>query len=294
MIIALENEHLNVEISTKGAELQRLVTVATKTNYMWRGDANLWAKFSPVLFPIVGALKDDRYSYQNETYTLTRHGFARDLEFEPTIINATQAVFSLQYSAETLKVYPFKFELRIRYQLLGSSLACTYEVFNADSKTMLFSIGGHPAFAVPLNDVGVYKDYYLKFNKDEKLSYHHITGNLIAEETTTLTLTNRELPLQHELFYKDALVFKTLQSDVISLRNTKNSNRLDFHFQDFPYFGIWAAKDANFVCLEPWCGIADGVNHSQQLTEKEGMERLAAGECWQRSWRVGVYEFSKL
>lgn len=286
MIVSIKNEHLAVDFSTKGAELQRIVGTDSGVNYMWNGDAKFWGKFSPILFPIVGALKDNSYQYQGENYHLSRHGFARDMEFEYQKNGNSEISFSLKHTDETLKVYPFEFELTLKYRLHGASLACTYQVFNPSTQTIIFSIGGHPAFAAPLNSEGVYIDYYLQFNNDDELTYHHIVDNLVSDETTTIQLEDKKLPLKHELFYEDALVFKGLKSDSIRLLNNKNYTGLNFHFEGFPYFGIWAAVDANFVCLEPWCGIADGLNHNQQLEEKEGMEKLAAGETWERSWEV--------
>jgi galactose mutarotase-like enzyme len=286
MIVSIKNEHLAVEFSTKGAELQRVVGTDSRINYMWSGDANFWAKFSPVLFPIVGALKDNTYHYAGSTYQMSRHGFARDMDFEHKIIGDAEIAFTLRHTESTLAIYPFPFELTITYRLQGASVQCNYQVHNPGSQNMLFSIGGHPAFAAPLNNEGSYADYYLQFNEDEELTYHHIVDNLIANETTTMPLKDKMLPLKHELFYEDALVLKQLKSNHVRLLNTRNYNGLNFHFEGFPYFGIWAAKDANFVCLEPWCGIADNIHHSQQLAEKEGMETLTAGDTWQRSWEI--------
>ena len=286
MIVSIRNEHLAIDFSTKGAELKSIVGIDSSVNYMWRGDAQFWGKFSPVLFPIVGALKENTYEYQGEKYNLSRHGFARDMEFAYELIGTTEIAFKLKHTEETLKNYPFEFELTLRYRLSGASLQCTYQVVNPGDKTMLFSIGGHPAFAAPLNNEGTYTDYYLQFNNDDEVTFHHIDDNLIADETTTIQLKDKVLPLTHELFYEDALVFKNLKSNHIRLLNTKNYNGLNFHFEGFPYFGIWAAIDADFVCLEPWCGVADGVNHNQQLEDKEGIEKLAAGETWERSWEV--------
>ncbi|MFA6276864.1 MAG: aldose 1-epimerase family protein [Pedobacter sp.] len=288
-MIFIENEHIKVSFAAKGAELQSILGTDSLTEYMWSGDANYWGKFSPVLFPIVGALKDNMYQFEGKTYELSRHGFARDLEFEYHHINEQEILFTLMHSDDTLKVYPFEFKLSLRYKLSGASLACTYEVTNPAEKDLLFSVGGHPAFAVPLNKQGAYTDYFLQFNKDTELTYHHIVNNLISDKKSVLKLDEGKLTLQHELFYEDALVFKNLKSDSISILNTKNYNGLEFNFKDFPYFGIWAAKDADFVCLEPWCGIADGINHNQQLKDKEGIVTLNPTQHWQRKWQVTFF-----
>lgn len=288
-MIFLENEHFRATFSAKGAELQQVKGVHSGTEFLWSGDPKFWGKFSPVLFPIVGALKNNRYELNGLTYELPRHGFARDLKFNYKQINEHELLFTLTENEETLKVYPFKFKLGLRYKIFGASLSCTYEVYNPDDQDLLFSIGGHPAFSAPLNKQGNYTDYYLEFNKDEEITYYHIVDNLISPQTTTLKLQDRKLRLNHELFYQDALVFKSLQSDEISLLNDKNYNGLKFKFEGFPYFGIWAAKDADFVCLEPWCGIADSVNHDQKLLEKEGIISLPAKCNWERTWEVTFF-----
>jgi galactose mutarotase-like enzyme len=288
-MIFLENEHFRASFNTKGAELQHITGVDSGTEFLWSGDSNYWGKFSPILFPIVGALKDNQYEFEGITYELPRHGFARDMEFECHQIDEHELLFTLTNSEETLKVYPFEFRLGIRYKIFGASLCCTYEVENPAENELLFSIGGHPAFAAPLNKQGAYTDYYLQFNNDDEVTFNHITENLISDQTTTLKLEDRKLFLHHELFYDDALVFKNLKSDSISLMNSINYNGLNFKFKDFPYFGIWAAKDANFVCLEPWCGIADSVDHNKNLREKEGVIKLAPKAKWQRTWQITCF-----
>ena len=288
-MILLENENIKVAISTKGAELQSIHSKTTDFEYLWKGDPQYWGKFSPVLFPIVGALKDNKYIFGDQEYELPRHGFARDHEFESEQISNEEVLFTLSQTADTLKVYPFEFKLGLRYKIAGAAVSCSYEVYNPGSEALLFSVGGHPAFAAPLTAGSVYEDYYLEFNKDESITYHKIEDNLIADETVSLSLNEGKLVLKHELFYNDALVIKGLKSDSISLKNNKNQHGLNFTFENFPFFGIWAAKDADFICLEPWCGIADSVNHNQQLRDKEGIISLSPGLDWKRSWSVEVF-----
>jgi len=288
-MITLENEYLKASLATKGAELQSLYSKETQIEYLWNGNPEYWAKHSPVLFPIVGSLKNESFDYKGENYKLSRHGFARDHVFSFEKVNETEVVFTLTQNDETLKVYPFYFELKLRYKLIDRKLNLTYEVINTGNDDMLFSIGAHPAFAVPNTPNTVYEDYYLAFNTDDKLTYWTLDDGLVANETKTIELDGHKLNLNHHLFYNDALVFKTLQSNCISLLNDKNDYGLHFHFEDFPFFGIWAAVDAPFVCLEPWCGVADGVNHDQNLTHKEGMITLNPGSNWARFWEVECF-----
>jgi galactose mutarotase-like enzyme len=289
MTISIQNEHVKATFAVKGAELQSLMSIHSGTQYLWSGDSSFWGKFSPVLFPIVGALKDNRYSYDRKEYQLPRHGFARDMDFEYEMIGENEVLFGLTHSEETLGVYPFEFNLKLRYKIIGASLCCTYEVYNPAEKDLLFSIGGHPAFAVPVNGQGDYSDYYLQFNHNSEINCNVLVDGLISDEIKTIQLIDKKLPLTHELFYNDALVIKYLQSDSISLMNSKDYTGINFKFSGFPFFGIWAAKNADFVCLEPWCGIADGVNHNQKLVDKEGIEKLQAGQSWERTWQVTCF-----
>ncbi|TKC06001.1 aldose 1-epimerase family protein [Pedobacter frigoris] len=285
-MIFLENEHIKASFSTKGAELQSLKNKKTDKEYMWSGDAGYWGKFSPILFPIVGGLKNNTYFLGGVAYELPRHGFARDHEFEILKLNESEVIFNFQQNDQTLKAYPFEFSLSIHYELSGAELRCNYIVKNTGNVPLLFSIGGHPAFATPTENDLNYTDYFLEFNHDSELTYHKIKQDLIDERTETIKLERNRLPLNHELFYDDALVFKGLKSDRISLKNIKNPRGLHFSFTDFPFFGIWGAKNANFLCLEPWYGIADGINHNQNLEEKEGIIELEPLKEWNHHWKV--------
>jgi galactose mutarotase-like enzyme len=288
-MIILENEILRAEISTKGAELQSLVNKQTGLQYMWSGDATYWAKHSPVLFPIVGGLKEDAYFFEDKTYRLPRHGFARDKNFNAENISQTEAVFTITHTKETLAVYPFTFTLMLRYKINSNSLSCTYEVYNDGITNLLFSVGAHPAFAIPLTKNTLYTDYFLQFNNNENLYRWKLQNGLIGNEVEALPMANKTLPLTHSLFYEDAIVIKNMLSNRITLGCTKHQHGLHFNFDDFSFFGIWAAKDAPFICLEPWCGIADSITHNQQLKQKEGIVTLAKNTSFTRTWSVQCF-----
>jgi galactose mutarotase-like enzyme len=288
-MIILENQHLLATLAPKGAELQSLINKQTGIEHMWSGDAAYWGKFSPVLFPIVGGLKNDTYYFEDKTYTLPRHGFAREKIFKAERLNETEAIFTLRHSEETLEVYPFTFTFILRYKLNNNILSCTYEVYNDGIADLLFSVGAHPAFAVPLTKDTDYNDYYLQFNTTEILHRWKLQEGLISASSQLVPVTNNKLLLNKELFYEDAIVLKNMQSNSITLGSNKHNHGLHFSFKGFPFFGIWAAKNAPFVCLEPWCGIADSIDHNQQLINKEGIIALAANTNWQRSWSVECF-----
>lgn len=283
----LQNEQLEISLSAKGAELQKIYNKETGLDYMWNGDPAFWGKHSPVLFPIVGSLKDGSYLYNNQQYHLSRHGFARDMEF--TVLNHTDTSisFSLQQTAATLENYPFYFELRIHYRIQENRLHIQYEVLNQDEKTLWFSIGAHPAFKIPLVKGTSFEDYQLCFNEFENTARYPLTEEgLLAGDPQIFLQNTDELPLKKSLFYADALVFKTLQSSSIKLESAKTENGLTVDFKGFPYMGIWSARDADFVCIEPWLGITDSVHSSGKLEEKEGILSIEPGETYTAAWTI--------
>lgn len=290
MWATLENDHLWVTVNKKGAELTSVKSKSTRIEYMWSADPAYWAKTSPILFPVVGTLRNDSFLYLGKFYTLSRHGFARDMVFNLVEQNKECATFQLLSNAITLEKYPFDFSLEVSYKLAKDFLEVSYNVKNTGSDTMYFSIGAHPAFKVPLTDDTKFEDYFLQFSEIENAPRWPIDSlGLIMDKPAALLENTSELKLTHDLFSQDALVFKNLRSDKVSIKSARHEHGLDFYFEGFPYLGIWSYKNADFVCIEPWCGIADSVLHNQSLVEKEGIIELSSSESWTRSWKVRFY-----
>lgn len=286
----ISNNHLQVKIKAKGAELASVVDRKTSVEYMWSANPVFWAKSSPVLFPIVGTLKDNTYRHNDHEYRLTRHGFARDEMFSVAEKYDSSIVFLLASTETSLQKYPFAFELRIIYQLVDNTLTVRYHVKNTDDQDMLFSLGAHPAFAVPLKAELAYEDYFLEFESPETAARWPISkSGLIETEPQSFLQDENKIPLTRYLFLNDALVFKRLKSRQVSLRSDKDTHGIDFLFGEFPYLGIWGQPGANFVCIEPWCGIADSVDHDQELSRKEGVEKLSGNSQWTREWKARFY-----
>ncbi len=286
-MIQISNEQLSVTINEKGAELQSIQLNGIE--YLWQADARYWSKHSPVLFPIVGELKDGKYIFNDKEYFLPRHGFARNKIFLGETISDSSAIFTLESSAETLIVYPFPFVFRMQYELKDQTLSCTYIVQNTGDSKMFFSVGAHPAFKIPIDGNLQYNDYNLMFDNDTFLRRYLLHDGLTGDDSEIISLDDNELHLEESLFYDDAIVLKQMNSKQIKLYSDKNAHGLTFMFEGFPYFGIWAAKDAPFVCLEPWCGIADNIHHDYQLSNKEGINQLESGESWQRKWSITLF-----
>jgi galactose mutarotase-like enzyme len=289
-MFSVENQYIKAGFSSKGAELQTLFSKDLQLEYMWEGDPAYWGKHSPILFPIVGTLRNNTFHFDGKSYQMGRHGFARDMEFSVVGQHFEEITFQLKSDTWTLERYPFEFEFNIGYRLTDHQLLTTYQVRNTGNGNMYFSVGGHPAFRVPLVKGTVYEDYYLEFNEDETLPRWPISREgLIEKAAVGLLHETNLLPLTRELFYQDALVTKFPTSSIISLKSEKTDHGLDFHVGEFPYLGIWAAKNADFVCLEPWCGIADSVDADQQLVNKEGIVELPTGGVFERTWMIRVF-----
>ncbi|PZF74243.1 aldose 1-epimerase family protein [Taibaiella soli] len=288
MDIVLENEKLKVKIHPRGAELQSIYHKEYKQEYMWNGDPTHWAKFSPILFPVVGQLKDNTYYYKDKAYSLSRHGFAREMMFETSLVTETSVRFSLKSNEETRRNYPFDFELCIHYKIEGDQLYTGYEVINTGTEIMYFSIGGHPAFAVPLEKGRDYGEYKIEFSEEETAPRWLINDGLISVSAPFLD-HQKSFKLSNELFAKDAIVLKHLSSKTVSLCSDSGHRGLTIRIEGFPFLGIWAAPNAPFVCIEPWCGIADSQFHNQQLTEKEGIISLDAGASWLHEWELLLF-----
>ena len=275
MIITLSNNKISASINTIGAELIRLEK--DNQNYIWTVNETYWNKTSPILFPIVGRLKNDAYTIADKKYELPRHGFARNFEFQ--ILNQTEnsVVFVLESNSETLKNYPFEFKLQLEYELDGNELKMKYSVENRSEVTMPFSIGAHPAFAIEDS----FSDYSLQFNEAEEFVSYELENEQFNNSFRKINSENGQINLNYSLFEKDALVFKHLKSNELILLN-KNKPVLSVQFEGFPYLGIWTKPNAPFLCIEPWCGLADNVNHNGNIFEKEGIQLLGNEFNFQR------------
>jgi len=281
MNITISNKKITATINSKGAELTSLKK--DNRDYMWQGNPEFWGKHSPILFPIVGTLKDNSYTFNEQKFELSRHGFARDNEFKVVESSEDSVVFQLVSSSETLKNYPFEFELNIIYTLEENQLKITYDVKNIGTSKMPFSIGGHPAFALPEN----FEDYSLLFEKQEILKSFALENDLVSEKTNVFELKEKQFPLKYETFENDALIFKTMESKSIEILE-KQKPLLRFSFQDFPNFGIWTKTDAPFICLEPWLGYSDTSQSNGNLFEKEGILILESDANHQASFYIEI------
>ncbi|HEY8400021.1 MAG TPA: aldose 1-epimerase family protein [Cytophagaceae bacterium] len=288
MVAIIINEFLKVTVKSSGAELISLKNTITNLEYLWQGDPAYWARRAPVLFPIVGRLKDHKLQVDGQSYTLPQHGFARDMIFDLVDHQDDCLTYKLKSSEETLKIYPFNFELTITYRLVKNKLVVTYEVKNTDDKTIYFSIGAHPAFRCPLVQGEKFEDYYLEFEKPETAERLLLTEGLFNGQTEPVLNNENILPLSYDLFdEKDAVVFKGTRSRTVSIKSKKSKNVINVDYSGFPYLGIWTKK-APFICIEPWYGLADKVDFNGEFKDKEGVRPLIKGRTFNCEFSIEI------
>ncbi len=277
MTIEIQNDWLTASVSEHGAELQSLVLSSSGEEYLWQGDANVWSGRAPVLFPLVGMLRDNTLVYRGQSLSIPKHGLARQADFVCMEQSTESVTFSLQSSAATLASYPWQFELQCKFTLDGYSLRVDYTVINRDDSEMIFTIGSHPAFALPLGDAAL-EDYAIEFEHNETLDRYFLDDDGLLTDTASPLLKNENLiKITASLFDRDALIFKNIQSRLIHLNHKTGGRRLTVDTGGAPHLGLWAKPGAAFVCIEPWYGYNAAQSDSTAFEEKPAMLRLAPG-----------------
>lgn len=291
MIYKLENDVLEILSSSNGGELISIKGKKDNVEYLWTADSKYWGRHAPILFPIIGRVKDNKYRVGQEEFELGQHGFARDCEFKLLESKGNTILYKLISDENSLKKYPYKFELYIEYKLEANRLKISYKVNNIDEQKIYFSIGAHPGFNCPLLEGEKFEDYYLEFNKTEVAKREFLDDeSLLFTGENELFLDNTNiLSLSKNLFEKDALVFGDLKSNIVTIRNNKNRKSISMDFEGFPFFGIWSKIDESpFVCLEPWFGHADPINFNGDYREKPGVITLDIGKEFNCGYSISI------
>jgi len=282
-MIDIKNDFLTVEIDPVGAQLTHVINRKTGFDYIWNGAE--WPKHAPILFPAIGRSTEDSYLLDGRLFPMQQHGFASDFKFDVYRYHEDCLTLRLNQNEETIKSYPFKFELYVIFKLEGSQLQVSFEVKNTDSKTLSFALGFHPAFNLP----GNFTDYHLQMQPETvglkqfeivKNPFPYRTGRLVDFGAANFVLTR-------EMFAAGLVI---LDNDIsqVKLFSEKNDLAVTMDLADFPYLCLWTKEDADlpYLCIEPFQGLPDIVDQKQELLEKEGNVKLAAGG--QRQYQVNI------
>lgn len=295
MDYTIKNNMIEVVISDHGAEVQSVKGAHTGEEYMWQADPEIWSRHAPVLFPIVGRLKNDEYKYQGKTYHMGQHGFARDCDFEVENHTQESITFLLKDNEKTREMYPFKFEFRVNYNLMNNLLEENFSVVNKSDETMIFGVGGHPGFNLPVNNGEEKEDYYFDMHPSIARVKIPLKGAYLDWNNRSLASTDSFIGLSDELFKDDALIYELHGHDnKVSLRTDKSKFHINVWTRNAPYVGIWSQypKTANYVCIEPWWGIADREDADGELEHKYGMNHLEPGKEYQAGFSITYHSAS--
>jgi galactose mutarotase-like enzyme len=272
----LSSSELRIEIDPLGAQLSTLRD-RDGHDLLWGGDPAVWAGRAPLLFPIVGALAGGRYRLGSTNYALSRHGFARGRPFEVADVTSAGATFTLRADAASLQIYPFQFELAVDYALLGRTLAVTARVHNAGNEDLPASFGYHPAFRWPLPYGRARSAHFIEFTQEEPAPMRRLnTAGLLTPTLHPTPIVQRRLALADALFRDDVIIFDKVQSRSVTY-GAADGPRLQVSYPDAPYLGIWTKPQADFICIEPWHGIADPEGYTGDFRVKPGVFMVPPG-----------------
>lgn len=309
MSVTIDNGKLSARIVSMGAELKSLREHATGREYIWQSDPAYWAGAAPILFPIIGGLKNNEYRFDGRTYSMPSHGVVRKTEWQQigdatlfrgpaTPADSSEAQnrvaspicsFQTASNAETREMYPFDFNLKVTYTLQDCSLAVRYDVTNTGQGQMWFSIGSHPALNVPFAG-GYLEHYYFHFSAPENMERYFFSGGCHLNETEPAFDNSRQIFLTRTLFDRGPLIFKNPASKCVTIMNSRNTRRVRVRTDGVPVIALWAPPGAPFACIEPWHGIPDPIDTDGEFTTKEGIMGLAAGATYTTGYAIDILD----
>nr|WP_321243845.1 aldose 1-epimerase family protein [uncultured Psychroserpens sp.] len=279
MLHTIENKNLICTLESNGAEIRSIKNKATGEEYIWQIDSSIWGSSSPVLFPAIGKIKEDKIIFNGKPYLMPKHGIIRNntqLTFKQ--LGVSNCSFTLISSEETLKQYPYRFSFTIEFTLIEKRVIMTYTLENRDASPMQFACGGHTAYALPLNENVKLSDYVIEFPSPLHLESNLLgASGLLSNNKRKIQCNDKALPLSDTLFNDDALIFSNIDFDWVRLRKKANKKGIIVRFKDYPHLALWSKPFADYICIEPWLGLPDREDESIDLTKKTSYKTIEPG-----------------
>lgn len=285
----LSNSVLTVQIAEHGAELQSIRKDGKE--YLWQGNAKFWGRRSPILFPTVGRVWDNKYRHAGNTYEIGQHGFARDMDFKVTHKEDQGIVYWLESTPDTLGKFPFPFRLLVGYLLEDNQIIVKWRVENLGAMDMYFQIGAHPAFYFPGFDASENERGFFTFNRTSDLEYIvPMEKGCVSPERHTLKLNKEKMmPIDIYTFDCDTYIFDNKQLKKVTLLDKEKKPYVSLEF-DSPLVALWsptkAHPDCPFVCIEPWYGRCDSIGYTGEWKDREWMQKLAPKEVFDVAYKI--------
>lgn len=291
-LTTVKRGNLTAAVDSMGAQLSSLALNGNE--YLWQADPKFWGKHAPILFPIVGSLRDGKATSAAGPCEMNRHGIARIVEHRLVGVSedGSSVTYELTDTPESLKAYPFHFKLNMTYALTGdATLTQTFKVTNTGDVDLPFSVGGHPAFNVPVPGAEgeAFEDYELAFTEPWECEVPVITpdGLMTYKDSYTAPDHADHIALTHESFATDAIVLTDVPGSTLTLRGTKSGHGIKVDFEGFKYIGVWSPmNDAPFIALEPWTGHSTVDTEDDVFEHKANTITLAPGETDERSFSI--------
>ncbi len=287
----IENENLIVTVSTLGAELMSIKQKQSGAEYLWQGDKKYWGGRAPNMFPICGRLWQGKYTYLGKEYEMPNHGIVRSSELSLKSKANDEITLTLVSNEQTTEKYPFDFEYDVTFKLAENKLFVTYTVKNTDTKELIFAVGGHPAFNVPINNEGEFEDYYVEFDKECNAIRVDFSKECFCTKNDKYYTQGgtKRIPLKHELFDDDA-IFLYNTSKKITLASAKHKHSVSIELWGMKYVGLWHAPktDAPYICIEPWTSIPANQGIVDDLLTKEQMNHLPSGYTYKNGYSIEI------
>ena len=293
MVYFIKNDFMRVGIDKLGAEIVSIATLGEEIEkeYIWQGDEKYWLGHAPIMFPICGRLYEGKYTYLGKTYEMPNHGIARSSLFRVTAAKNDELTLTLESNEATREKYPFEFRFDVTFKLVEKTLEVIYSVKNVDDKELIFTLGGHPAFNVPLNPETTFEDYYVEFENPCDAMRVDFSPTCFCTKNDKLFMGGnvKRIDLKHELFDDDA-IFLYNTDKKITLKSDATTDSVTMTFDNMKYIGLWHAPktDAPYICIEPWCGIPANEGVIDDLETKEEMIHLPAGFSFSNSYKVEI------
>ncbi len=283
MVFNAENNNFTLAVKEMGAELTSLKSKKSGFEFIWCGNTDIWYGQSPILFPIIGRLLDDKYRLDGKEYTMPKHGIVRKKPFALAESTVDSLTFIQTDDEESRDMYPYEFELRVKFTLTQTGLSVDHTVINKSDKIMYYSFGAHPAFNCEIGD-------YLEFSENEELLTERIDHeSILIEEKFPVNTDGRKLFITKDIFNDDALILSGYKSKSVTLKSDKNTRQVKFNF-DSPLLGIWAKPNAPYVCIEPWWGVNDNYDRKSDLSQKRGIMALEPKNSKTFNWAIEITE----
>jgi len=282
MLHTIENEDLICVIESNGAEIRSLKNKANGQEYIWQINPSIWGSSSPVLFPAIGKIKENKIRFQGKDYSMPKHGIIRNNEqLIFTQLTKNKCAFTLENSVETEQKYPYKFSFIVSYFLMDNRLIMKYDIINKDSGPIHFACGGHTAYACPLNEKTKLSDYVVEFPNQLNLQASTLgASGLLSDNERPINCEDKTLQLSDNLFDDDALIFEDIPCNWVRLRKKEEQNGIIVKFTGYPHLALWSKPGADYLCIEPWLGLPDKETESIDINDKSTLKAIEPNQTF--------------